>query len=154
MYSLLLETYIKDPVQKDHLFRAVDTIPCVAKKADWALRWIKRCGGMLLCCPVKSMSLVHSISRRRILRPLCAHGDVARIAAAQKACIAAKECTAARRKSLDGSVLGAARTPSQSGWWRMQPSKASSSLAGGLKQGAGMSDPAYDTLTVDPETRA
>ena len=43
MYSLLLETYIKDPVQKDHLFRAVDTIPCVAKKADWALKWITRC---------------------------------------------------------------------------------------------------------------
>ncbi len=44
MYSLLLETYIKDPVQKDHLFRAVDTIPCVAKKADWAIKWITRCG--------------------------------------------------------------------------------------------------------------
>ena len=43
MYSLLLETYIKDPVEKDHLFRAVDTIPCVAKKADWALEWISRC---------------------------------------------------------------------------------------------------------------
>ena len=43
MYSLLLETYIKDPVQKDHLFRAVDTIPCVAKKADWAIKWITRC---------------------------------------------------------------------------------------------------------------
>ena len=42
MYSLLLETYIKDPVQKDHLFRAVDTIPCVAKKADWAIKWITR----------------------------------------------------------------------------------------------------------------
>ncbi len=52
MYSLLLETYIKDPVQKDHLFRAVDTIPCVAKKADWALRWIKRCGGMRFLNPV------------------------------------------------------------------------------------------------------
>ena len=42
MYSLLLETYIKDPEQKDHLFRAVDTIPCVKKKADWALKWITR----------------------------------------------------------------------------------------------------------------
>ncbi|XP_021888268.1 ribonucleoside-diphosphate reductase small chain C [Carica papaya] len=40
MYSLLLETYIKDSSEKDHLFRAVETIPCVAKKADWALRWI------------------------------------------------------------------------------------------------------------------
>jgi ribonucleoside-diphosphate reductase beta chain len=40
MYSLLIDTYIKDNVQKDHLLRAVDTIPCVQKKAEWALRWI------------------------------------------------------------------------------------------------------------------
>eukprot|EP00850_Spirogloea_muscicola_P012588 SM000082S22830 [mRNA] locus=s82:196914:198977:+ [translate_table: standard] len=40
MYSLLLETYIKDQELKAHLFRAVDTIPCVAKKAAWALDWI------------------------------------------------------------------------------------------------------------------
>jgi ribonucleoside-diphosphate reductase beta chain len=40
MYSLLIDTYIKDNTQKDHLLRAVDTIPCVQKKADWALRWI------------------------------------------------------------------------------------------------------------------
>lgn len=52
MYSLLLETYIKDPVQKDHLFRAVDTIPCVAKKADWALEWITRCGHRCAAPPV------------------------------------------------------------------------------------------------------
>lgn len=39
-YSLLLDTYIKDPVEKDSLFRAMDRIPCVAKKAEWALRWI------------------------------------------------------------------------------------------------------------------
>eukprot|EP01112_Ceratiomyxa_fruticulosa_P009982 TRINITY_DN261_c1_g1_i2.p1 TRINITY_DN261_c1_g1~~TRINITY_DN261_c1_g1_i2.p1 ORF type:complete len:336 (+),score=59.51 TRINITY_DN261_c1_g1_i2:330-1337(+) len=38
-YSLLIDTYIKDPVQKSHLFRAIDTIPCVQKKAEWALRW-------------------------------------------------------------------------------------------------------------------
>ncbi|KAL6139424.1 hypothetical protein ACLB2K_057728 [Fragaria x ananassa] len=40
MYSLLLETYIKDSDEKSRLFRAVDTIPCVAKKAQWALKWI------------------------------------------------------------------------------------------------------------------
>ena len=40
VYSLLLETCIKDPFQKDSLFRAIDTIPCVMQKADWALRWI------------------------------------------------------------------------------------------------------------------
>lgn len=40
MYSLLLESYIKDSEEKDRLFRAIETVPCVAKKADWALRWI------------------------------------------------------------------------------------------------------------------
>lgn len=40
MYSLLLETYIKDSNEKIRLFRAVETIPCVQKKANWAMRWI------------------------------------------------------------------------------------------------------------------
>ena len=38
-YSLLIDTYIKDPVQRDYLFDAVETVPCV-KKADWTLKWI------------------------------------------------------------------------------------------------------------------
>ena len=40
-YSLLIDTYIKDPVEKDRLFNAIDTIPCVSKKAEWALRWVE-----------------------------------------------------------------------------------------------------------------
>ncbi|KLO19851.1 ribonucleotide reductase small subunit [Schizopora paradoxa] len=39
-YSLLIDTYIKDPAQREYLFDAVETIPCVKKKADWALHWI------------------------------------------------------------------------------------------------------------------
>ena len=39
-YSLLIDTYIKDDKEKDKLFNAIDTIDCVKKKADWALRWI------------------------------------------------------------------------------------------------------------------
>lgn len=39
-YSLLIDTYIKDPVEKDKLLHAVETVPCVGKKADWALTWI------------------------------------------------------------------------------------------------------------------
>ena len=38
-YSLLIEKYIKDPGEKDKLFRAIDTIPCVQKKAQWAMKW-------------------------------------------------------------------------------------------------------------------
>jgi ribonucleoside-diphosphate reductase subunit M2 len=40
LYSLLIDNYIKDPVEKNNLFRAIDTIPVIKKKADWALKWI------------------------------------------------------------------------------------------------------------------
>ena len=39
-YSLLIDTYIKDLVLKDKLLNAIETIPSVKKKADWALKWI------------------------------------------------------------------------------------------------------------------
>ena len=41
-YSLLIDTYIKDTEEKKHLFNAIDTLSCVRKKADWALRWIDK----------------------------------------------------------------------------------------------------------------
>jgi ribonucleoside-diphosphate reductase beta chain len=41
-YSLLIDTYIKDSAEKKHLFNAIDTLDCVKKKADWALRWIDK----------------------------------------------------------------------------------------------------------------
>lgn len=40
MYSLLIDTYIRDPKERDFLFNAIETLPCVKKKADWALQWI------------------------------------------------------------------------------------------------------------------
>ncbi|GFR99743.1 ribonucleoside-diphosphate reductase subunit M2 [Elysia marginata] len=40
MYSLLIDTYIKDPAERDFLFNAIETLPCVKKKADWAIKWI------------------------------------------------------------------------------------------------------------------
>ena len=39
-YSLLIETYIEDKSEKLHLFQAIQTIPCVKKKAEWARKWI------------------------------------------------------------------------------------------------------------------
>lgn len=39
-YSLLIETFIKDVKRKQYLFNAIDNIPCVAKKANWALKWL------------------------------------------------------------------------------------------------------------------
>ena len=41
-YSLLIDTYIRDNNQKDHLFNAIETVSCVRKKAEWALQWCKR----------------------------------------------------------------------------------------------------------------
>src|SRR5688500_17763101 len=40
-YALLIDTYVKDPKEKDRLFHAIDTVPAVKKKAEWALRWIE-----------------------------------------------------------------------------------------------------------------
>lgn len=39
-YSLLIDTYIKDPNEKTRLFNAIETIDCVKKKAQWAMKWI------------------------------------------------------------------------------------------------------------------
>ncbi|EIW69085.1 hypothetical protein TREMEDRAFT_31348 [Tremella mesenterica DSM 1558] len=39
-YSLLIETYVRDTQEKDFLFRGIENIPCIRKKADWALKYI------------------------------------------------------------------------------------------------------------------
>lgn len=41
-YSLLIDTYIKDTAEKNYLFSAIDTLDCVKRKAEWALRWIDK----------------------------------------------------------------------------------------------------------------
>ena len=41
-YSLLIDTYIEDEKEKDHLFKALETVPSVQKKGDWALKWLSR----------------------------------------------------------------------------------------------------------------
>ncbi len=40
-YSLLIDTYVKDPIEKDRLFNAVSHFPAIHEKADWALKWIE-----------------------------------------------------------------------------------------------------------------
>ncbi|MET7000978.1 ribonucleoside-diphosphate reductase small subunit [Chitinophaga defluvii] len=40
-YALLIDTYVKDPAEKDRLFHAIETVPAVKRKAEWALRWIE-----------------------------------------------------------------------------------------------------------------
>ncbi len=40
-YSLLIDSYIKDNVEKDKLFHAIEHFPCIEKKAKWAIKWIQ-----------------------------------------------------------------------------------------------------------------
>ena len=41
MYSLLIDTYVKDNDEKRRLFNAIETMPAIAKKAEWSIKWIK-----------------------------------------------------------------------------------------------------------------
>lgn len=41
-YSLLIDTYIRDAKEKERLFNAIETVPCVKKKAEWAIKWIEK----------------------------------------------------------------------------------------------------------------
>jgi len=41
-YSLLIDTYIKNAGEKEHLLNAIETVPCVQRKARWALQWCER----------------------------------------------------------------------------------------------------------------
>jgi|UniRef100_A0A6C0IJN2 ribonucleotide reductase beta subunit family protein with ferritin-like domain len=40
MYSLLIDSYVKNEQEKTRLFKAIDAFPCIQKKADWAIQWI------------------------------------------------------------------------------------------------------------------
>ena len=39
-YSLLIDRYIQDPVEKDKVFNAIVTMPAVEEKAKWAVQWM------------------------------------------------------------------------------------------------------------------
>ncbi len=40
VYSLLIDTYVKNEVEKNELFKAIENFPAIKEKADWALKWI------------------------------------------------------------------------------------------------------------------
>lgn len=40
VYSLLIDTYVKDAIEKQRLFNAIESVPAVKKKAEWAMKWI------------------------------------------------------------------------------------------------------------------
>ena len=41
-YSLLIDTYIKDEKEKNNLFNAMNNIPCIQQKANWAVKWMNK----------------------------------------------------------------------------------------------------------------
>lgn len=49
MYSILIDTFIKDSLQRDKLFGAINHFPCITKKADWAKKWIGDKDSMFAC---------------------------------------------------------------------------------------------------------
>ena len=40
VYSLLIDSYVKEEKEKETLFHAIENFPCIKKKADWAIKWI------------------------------------------------------------------------------------------------------------------
>lgn len=60
-YALLIDTYIQDTNEKKKLFNAIDTIPAVKKKANWAMKWIEEGSSVVDSLPSELMSLLHTL---------------------------------------------------------------------------------------------
>jgi len=45
VYSLLIDKYVSEPVEKEHLLNAIQEIPCIKQKADWAIKWMSKESG-------------------------------------------------------------------------------------------------------------
>ncbi len=61
-YSLLIDTYIQDSKEKEQLFNAVDTIPAVRRKAEWAMKWIEEGSTLQQSIPEKYMKTFEFLS--------------------------------------------------------------------------------------------
>jgi len=54
-YAVLIDTYIMDSEEKARLFNAIETIPAVKKKADWAIKWIHEGSALYKMIPDEHM---------------------------------------------------------------------------------------------------
>lgn len=61
-YSLLIDTYIQDSKEKEQLFNAVDNIPAVRRKAEWAMKWIEEGSTLQQSIPEKYMKTLEFLS--------------------------------------------------------------------------------------------
>lgn len=57
-YSLLIDTYIKDNAEKEHLFNAIETVPAIKKKADWIIKWISEGSSVINAIPAETMRAI------------------------------------------------------------------------------------------------
>lgn len=60
-YSLLIDTYIQDTTEKDKLFNAIDTIPAIKRKAEWAMKWIEEGSTIVDSLPQDVLSLLKTL---------------------------------------------------------------------------------------------
>jgi len=85
MYSLLIDQYIKDPVEKERLFNAIETIPIMKKKAQWVNKWIASdlpyCQRIVAISAVEglffssSFSSIFWLKHRHLMPGLCLSND-------------------------------------------------------------------------------
>jgi ribonucleoside-diphosphate reductase beta chain len=68
-YSVLIDTYVINAEEKSRLFRAVETIPAVKKKADWAIKWIEEGSTLQESIPEKHMNSYKSLIRLNEYEP-------------------------------------------------------------------------------------
>jgi len=57
-YSLLIDTYVNNAEEKNKLFNAIDTIPAVRKKAEWAIKWMSDSNSLIKTIPSETMEAV------------------------------------------------------------------------------------------------
>lgn len=63
-YALLIDTYIRDSEEKSTLFSAIDTIPAIKRKADWAIRWISEGTTVIQTLPTEVLDGLRSLDEK------------------------------------------------------------------------------------------
>jgi len=65
-YSLLIDTYISDKKEQEYLFNAIETIPAVKRKADWALKWISEGATVIESIPVDTLNTIKTLENEGV----------------------------------------------------------------------------------------
>jgi ribonucleoside-diphosphate reductase beta chain len=65
-YSLLIDTYISDKKEQEYLFNAIETIPAVKRKADWALKWISEGATVIESIPIDTLNTIKTLENNGV----------------------------------------------------------------------------------------